>query len=279
MPTEYIIFNGVKTFIEYDNLDKVKWNEIKDDPTKVPLVFVHGWTANRFRSYPVYEYFKKLGWPIVNYDLRGHGYSQKGMKGQYTMNNCADDLLSIFNDFLKDRFGYQQMSVFGHSMGGMVTVILSVMHPEIVYKQILASTGVKNLNGILRKIFFKRYLANFKNKYEAQYQKKKKSQVAMGVKYFPQWEDEKLLPDPDATVELLEEIIYGDFDAEQIRDLKMPTHIFIGEKDILAPIKNSKYIHERIKGSTLDILEGFHHNIGIEARDIFPQLMEKYLKS
>jgi len=132
MPGERVLLNGIKIYIEHDNLEHVKeWDAIKDIPAKIPLVMVHGWSADHFRNYPVYEHLKNNGWPVVCYDLRGHGWSQKGLLGNYKIDDCVQDLDAIYTDFLKGRFGYEQFNLYGHSMGARTVSRLAAKHPDI----------------------------------------------------------------------------------------------------------------------------------------------------
>ncbi|UUU28784.1 alpha/beta hydrolase [Streptomyces sp. CA-210063] len=102
------------------------------DGDGVPLVFVHGWTANRHRwDHQVAHFSAKRR--VVRLDLRGHGES--GGAGVRTIEELARDVLAVLDHLKIERF-----VLVGHSMGGMISQTIALSHPERVERMVLVNS-------------------------------------------------------------------------------------------------------------------------------------------
>ena len=89
-----------------------------------PIVFVHGWCCDHTYFAPQVDYFDRTH-RVVAVDLRGHGQSDKP-KQDYAMTAFADDLVWLFA-----QLGVTKPIVVGHSMGGVIAMVLAARHPDI----------------------------------------------------------------------------------------------------------------------------------------------------
>ncbi|MCL8010203.1 alpha/beta fold hydrolase [Streptomyces sp. AS02] len=102
------------------------------DGEGVPLVFVHGWTANRHRwDHQVVHFAERRR--VVRLDLRGHGES--GGAGVRTIGALAKDVLALLDHLKIERF-----VIIGHSMGGMIAQTIALSHPERVERLVLVNS-------------------------------------------------------------------------------------------------------------------------------------------
>jgi pimeloyl-ACP methyl ester carboxylesterase len=90
-----------------------------------PLLLVHGWTCNHSHWAAQVAHFEPRH-RVVTVDLRGHGQSDAPQQ-DYPMSGFADDLA-----WLCGRLGLQRPVVVGHSMGGVVTLVMAERHPDVV---------------------------------------------------------------------------------------------------------------------------------------------------
>ncbi|MFF9160737.1 alpha/beta fold hydrolase [Streptomyces longwoodensis] len=98
----------------------------------VPLVFVHGWTANRHRwDHQVAHFAERRR--VVRLDLRGHGES--GGAGVRTIGELARDVVALL-----DHLGIERCVLVGHSMGGMIAQTVALEHPERVERMVLVNS-------------------------------------------------------------------------------------------------------------------------------------------
>ncbi|MGE5416188.1 MAG: alpha/beta fold hydrolase [Acidobacteriota bacterium] len=119
---DFIEVNGIK--LAYEDLGP------KDG---VPLVCVHGWTANRHRWDHQAEYFPATR-RFIRFDLRGHGESDKPIM-RYSIKQFSEDLKGLL-----DKLGIEKAILAGHSMGGMTVQQFALDYPERVEKLILVDT-------------------------------------------------------------------------------------------------------------------------------------------
>lgn len=89
-----------------------------------PIVFVHGWCCDHTYFAPQVEHFRRTH-RVVAVDLRGHGQSDKPAQ-DYTMAAFADDLV-----WLCRQLGVTRPVVIGHSMGGVIAMVLAAQFPDV----------------------------------------------------------------------------------------------------------------------------------------------------
>ncbi|MDQ1042737.1 alpha/beta fold hydrolase [Streptomyces sp. V4I2] len=102
------------------------------DGEATPLVFIHGWTANRHRWDHQMAHFAP-GRRVIRLDLRGHGESTGS--GARTIEDLADDVLALLDHLKVDRF-----IPVGHSMGGMIAQTIALAHPDRVDRMVLVNS-------------------------------------------------------------------------------------------------------------------------------------------
>lgn len=102
------------------------------DAQGVPLVFVHGWTADRHRwDHQLAHFAQKRR--VIRLDLRGHGESSGA--GVRTIAELADDVLALL-----DHLAVERCVLVGHSMGGMIAQTITLAHPERVERLVLVNS-------------------------------------------------------------------------------------------------------------------------------------------
>ncbi len=102
------------------------------DGDGVPLVFVHGWTADRHRwDHQMAHFAAKRR--VVRLDLRGHGESSGA--GVRTIQELARDVVALL-----DHLKIERCVLIGHSMGGMTVQTIALAHPERVERMVLVNS-------------------------------------------------------------------------------------------------------------------------------------------
>jgi len=118
--------------LEVDGATLTYDDEGPRDGEGVPLVFVHGWTANRHRWDHQTAHFSKTR-RVVRLDLRGHGESTGA--GVRRIDDLAADVLTLLDHLKIERF-----VIVGHSMGGMIAQTVALSHPERVERMVLVNS-------------------------------------------------------------------------------------------------------------------------------------------
>ncbi|MFH2111387.1 MAG: alpha/beta hydrolase [Candidatus Bathyarchaeota archaeon] len=108
-----------KTF----NTGEVTLNYAEGDPTGPPLVLIHGFT-DKWQTYQPIITPLSQSWHIYALDLRGHGKSEK-KPGAYRYRDYFQDL-----ERFMDALVAEPAVLFGHSMGGVISIMYAAAHPE-----------------------------------------------------------------------------------------------------------------------------------------------------
>ncbi|MFX0009765.1 MAG: alpha/beta fold hydrolase [Candidatus Hermodarchaeota archaeon] len=117
----YIKVNDLRIFY-YDN-----------NQEGIPLLFIHGWLGSSLEwSYQLYHFNPNNH--IILLDLPGFGKSDKP-----TINYSVDFFTKQIIDFL-NLLGYNEVILIGHSLGGLITLNITINRPDLVKKLVLIST-------------------------------------------------------------------------------------------------------------------------------------------
>lgn len=109
--------------------------EVSGDPGKPVLLLVHGGTASR-RSWDLVTPALRTSYRVVAVDMRGHGQSPAPESG-YSAVQLSADINRVI-----DELALKQVTVVGHSLGGMAAIFLAAHRPDVVNKLILLNVPV-----------------------------------------------------------------------------------------------------------------------------------------
>lgn len=115
----------------------------KVSPEQIPtdkkiLVVIHGLLEHCMNYRPLIQGAVKKGYIVYAFDLRGHGRST-GKRGHIESFSDFFDDLKAFTRFVTKDSGVKKLTLFGHSMGGLIATYFTVAHPEKVEKLVLSS--------------------------------------------------------------------------------------------------------------------------------------------
>ena len=105
------------------------------DPDSPVLVLIHGWNLDGTMTFHRVVPSLAERFRVIIPDLRNHGKSD-WVRGHVEVTDLADDVAGLL-----DTIGVSAATVFGYSMGGMVTQELARRHPRHVSAMILAATA------------------------------------------------------------------------------------------------------------------------------------------
>lgn len=101
-----------------------------------PVVGLHGITASYVNFVGVAEKLAGRA-PLLAFDLRGRGDTDKPAGGPFGMSQHADDVYAALR-----KMGVGASVVVGHSMGAFVAAALAAEHPDIVTGLVLVDGGL-----------------------------------------------------------------------------------------------------------------------------------------
>ena len=188
----------------------------------------------------------------ITFDYRGTGGS-RGELDRLSTASFADDAAEVL-----DHLGVDRAAVYGTSMGGRITQMLALNHPERVSAIVLGCTSPGGKHAVKRPREVGQALARLRGAEHTQY--------LFDLFYTPEWtvaaEYSKMLGDP--TMKAAESSAHlrvsANHDAwERLPEITAPTLIMHGDADQMNPVENAYILHERIPDSQLRILpEGRH---------------------
>jgi pimeloyl-ACP methyl ester carboxylesterase len=120
---------------QFFDTGKIKLNYAETRDAGPPLVLLHG-LGRRWQVFLPLIPGLATRWHIYAPDLRGHGKSTHVARG-YHVSQYAEDVLS----FLKARVT-EPTILFGHSLGGMVSMWIAAQHPNLVRALILGDNVI-----------------------------------------------------------------------------------------------------------------------------------------
>ena len=108
------------------------------NPSNKAVVLLHAFTHNGLFFKPLADYLSNIGYYVICPDMPGRGASSYLSNSKnYNYWLYVDDLFLILN-FLK----VNQVTLFGNSMGGILSVLFTEKYPRMVKKIILNDIGV-----------------------------------------------------------------------------------------------------------------------------------------
>ncbi|AXI25973.1 alpha/beta hydrolase [Gemella sp. ND 6198] len=115
---------------------KIRYNDFPGEQT--PIIFIHGLgCAGSFDYVEIAANKKFLGYRKILIDLLGAGYSDKPLDFVYNVKNHAQYL----SEFLED-LNLDKVILFGHSLGGAISIELCSLCQEKVEKLILTEPNL-----------------------------------------------------------------------------------------------------------------------------------------
>ncbi len=227
--------------------------------TGATLVFVHGAGECGLSFAPQAAYFRDS----VAVDLPGHP------KGD--PKTSIADYVDWLTGFLVDQ-NINRPVVCGHSMGGAIAQLFGLTYPDVLAGLILLGTGAR-----LR--VHPDYLRECEE----------------GVQSPDVWLDSRRSDYRKVEERLAAELVgraaqigpavklndlrcCDAFDVmHQVGGIRLPALVLCGSDDVMTPVKYSEYLHDKIEGSEIRIIEGGSHFVQLEQPEAVNAVIEEFL--
>lgn len=268
-------------------------------PNGRAVMLLHGKNFNGAYWAQTAKRLSAEGFRVVIPDQVGFGKSTKPEHYQYTFQQLALNTLAIL-----DTLGIDQISVLGHSMGGMVATRFALMFPERVDKFILENpigledwklkVPYKNVDWWYQSELTKTYEGLKKYQLDSYYDNKWKPEYDEWVNQAAGWTLNKDYPLIAWNAALTYDMIFTQPVCYEFQNVTAPTLLLIGQRDrtalgkplvspeVRATMGNypelGRRTHELIKKSQLVEIDNVGHLPHIEAFDLFIEPLVKFLK-
>jgi len=246
----------------------------EDAPT---IIFIHGFPLNLSMWANQVEILKD-NFRVITYDIRGHGESDAGNEA-FSIELFVSDLIGLM-DILK----IDKASLCGLSMGGYIALNAIENYPDRFEALVLCDTNcmadspeakakrMKSVESIIKNGVNQYADGNVINLFAPESLMSKVEEVT-AVKQMIINTSELALCSALLALSSRSET------CSKLNEIHVPTLILVGEKDILSPVTNAKFMHENIKNSTLEIIENAGHLSNIENPEKFNQHLKLFFES
>ncbi len=245
-----------------------------------PVVLLSGLGGSRFGWWKQIEPFSQK-FRVINMDNRDAGASAQGT-GPYTIADMAEDTAGLIKN-LK----IAPAHIVGISMGGMIALELTIRHPDLVDKLVLASTTAGGPTGIspapeILALLMRGAQEDLATRVRMTYPKlaapgymaahpEDLEQIVQNALRHPMSLESYQRQLGACGVHLARGV------TDRLRGISAPTLVVHGELDPLIPYPNGVYLAEHIPGAQLVTLPGVGHLSMIEAPERFNVEVSQFL--
>ena len=245
-----------------------------------PVVFVHGYTGNS-RNWALTIPALREQFRTISVDLRGHGLSGRpANEDDYALETMASDVYELLR-----ALEVTEWVLVGHSMGGMVSQLLILEHPEVVRALVLVDTAAEVPKGLLydeRRKQRQRLVEMAKEQgMEAVFEEQERitplhPALAANPRFIEIWREQFLMTSREAYIAGANGMASRRSVVADLAKVSVPTLVICGEKDepFLDP---SRQMHEAIPGSELVIIPGASHGPQMETPAEFNRVLAEFL--
>ena len=240
-----------------------------------PVLFVQGLGAEK-NSWNLQRAALALRWRTVALDNRGAGRSDKP-DGVYDLEQMAEDAISVL-----DHAGIESAHVVGLSMGGAISQIIALKHPNRVRSLTLVATACRNHE------WREELLQSWADVAETEGMGavgKEAARWMIGPRSFRRllpalgWMGPLQLFNPAvAFVSQVRAILQTtDTLTDELHNIDCPTMVVVGNQDVLTPRGDAEEIASRIPTAELVIISGGAHGLHIEHATTFNRILLEFL--
>jgi pimeloyl-ACP methyl ester carboxylesterase len=236
------------------------------------LVLVHGHPFDRSMWRPQVEHFAAAGRRVIAADLRGYGESTV-VPGITPLPVFAADIAALLS-----HLGVEEFVLGGLSMGGQIVMECVHQFPQRIRGLILADTfaraetpqGHRSRNDMADRLLHEG-MSGYAT--EVLWKMVAPHNIAAGEHVARMMHG---APPEGAAAALRGRAERPDYTAT-LEAVTVPTLVVVGSDDEYTPVDDAKYMHERVPGSTLVVVDGAAHMPNLERPEEFNKAVTELL--
>ena len=242
-----------------------------------PLVLIHGWSFDGEMVF--YEIIPELSqrYRVIIPDHRNHGKSDR-VRGSFDIEDLASELGAILT-----ALGYDRVSLFGYSMGGMAAQVFAHRYPERVERLVLAGTAAYPID----RFRIGTRVAFWVGRALARLSKKEAAMVTYGYLNRRQTIDDSAqrwmwaaLLNRDATLYYESGNAVWRFDSRPwVGEITTPTMVIIPERDDVVSPRAQHDLAARLDDPVVIELEGARHDSVIARPEDYIKAIDAFLET
>ena len=248
------------------------------------ILLIHGFASSTYTWEKVAPVLNQLGYHVWALDLKGFGWSDKPKDASY-------DILTLTEEVYQwmEALDLEDVVLVGNSLGGGITNMMALLHPEKVGRMVLIDAVAYNtklpfimklarfpLSAEVTKLFFSRWLVR-QTLSEVYHHKAwiTKDQVEA---YYDRLKTTHALNVQIAVVRALEFEKFEKY-VNRIPDIKSKTLIIWGEHDKWIPLSSAYRFNEQLRDATLVIIPECGHIPQEEYPDFTVRLIDDFIQN
>ena len=254
----------------------IQMNYVLDGRADAPVVTLSHSLATDLSMWDPQLEALRSRYRVLRYDTRGHGGTD-APAGAYTLDQLADDAHALLS-----ALGIARTHWVGLSMGGMIGQTIALKTPELFRSLVLCDTS-----------------SRIPAEAKPLWQDRIKTAQTQGMEplvasTIGRWFTPPFIEQRKDVVEGVRAMIRATPPAgyvgcchaiaaldltDRLSAITLPTLIVVGAEDQGTPVAASQTMHERIKGSRLEILKSASHLSNLEQPDAFTRAMVEFLST
>lgn len=263
-----------ESHIKTNNLT-VTYND--EGPTEAPvIIFIHGFPFNK-SMWDIQMEALKTSHRVISYDVRGHG-NTKSEKTDFSIDLFVEDLINLM-----DNLKFDKVILCGLSMGGYIALSAIKKYPQrfdglvLCDTQCIADTPeakekrMKTIENIKNKGIENYADESIKNFFASESYKTKQKEIASIKKMIMNTTEESLC---NALLALSKR----NETCSNLENIKIPVLIIVGKEDKITPPDAAQFMHEKIKDSSISIIENAGHLTNLENPIEFNHKLKKFMQ-
>lgn len=271
--TEFMRPTGINLQLTVNNLTVGYTDEGPDNaPT---IIFIHGFPFNRAMWTAQVEMLKD-SFRVISYDVRGHGESDIGST-QFSINLFVGDLIHFM-----DTLNIKATVVCGLSMGGYIALRAMELHPTRFLGLVLSDTQCtadtpegkekrsKAIDSINQNGVESYADASIINLFATESFNSKQEEVVTIRSIIEKTSKETLCKTLMALANRKET-------CSGLGEINVPVLIMVGKEDKITPIASAEFMHQKIKGSVMSIIDDAGHLANLENPSAFNSHLSQFL--
>jgi 3-oxoadipate enol-lactonase len=244
------------------------YDEVSPPHPKGTVLLLTGLGAKRLGWYKQLDVFGQI-YRAIAVDHRDTGDSDL-TPAPYTTADQADDVAAMLK-----ALGIQQAAIVGISMGGFISLELTLRHPELVEKLVLTSTSAGGPTHVQPGPEMLAMLAGDRRGMEPGEVGRQTYALIMAPGYAEHHpevmervtENARYRPQPAEAYRRQLQACMGHNASDRLDQIHVPTLVVHGEADPLVPVENGKYLAAHIPGARLILYPDTGHIPIIERAD------------
>ncbi len=231
------------------------------------ILILHGWGSSVKSWSRIQEDLAGKGFEVIVPDMPGFGGSDAPSRAWH-----GNDYLNWLVNFIETEKLKTPLNIVGHSFGGGLAMKLAIEYPELVENLILVAAA---------RIYTKHSLYK-----RAMKQIAKAGRIFYFLPFFETFRkafykfvvgERDYMRTTGTMRETMQLIIKEDL-TPQLHQIQARTLIIWGSKDKATPIENAHLIKRKVKGSVLEVINGYGHALNLECPEKLTEIIYTFLK-